>query len=116
MEAAASKNSSAYSTYGSSTHKQVYIYGGLDRGPTVLRRNFGMSWGIGGWLLSPFLQSIGPAKINELRERVGAGLKTVFASGYTKEVSLAEALAPDAYLTYARNATGEKYLIAPNKA
>ena len=116
MEAAASKNSSAYSTYGSSTHKQVYIYGGLDRGPTVLRRNFGMAWGIGGWLLSPFLQSIGPAKINELRERVGTGLKTVFASGYTKEVSLAEALAPDAYVTYVRNATGEKYLIAPNKA
>ena len=115
MEAAAARNASAYSTYGSATHKQVYIYGGLDRSPTILKRNFGMAWGIGGWLLGPFLQSIGPAKLHELRERVGAGLKTTFASAYTKEISLAEALQPEAYLAYMRNATGEKYLVAPHK-
>jgi len=115
MEAASAKNFAAYSTYGSATHKQVYIYGGLDRGPTVLRRNFGMTWGIGGWLLSPFLQSIGPARLHELRERVGAGLKTTFASAYTKRISLAEALQPGICLAYARSATGEKYLVAPHK-
>src|SRR5580698_4185423 len=60
MEAALTAKSAEYSRYGSTTHKQVYIYGGLDRGPTVLHRNFGMAWGIGGWLLTPFLQSIGP--------------------------------------------------------
>src|SRR5271154_968182 len=114
MEAAASaKTSTGYSTYGSATHKQVYIYGGLDRGPTVLRRNFGMAWGVGGWLLTPFLRTIGPARLEALRQRVRAGLETTFASTYTKEISLLEALEPEAYSAYARHATGEKYLIAP---
>jgi NADPH:quinone reductase len=115
MEAAAARKSGVYSTYGSTVHKQVYIYGGLDRSPIVLRRNFGMAWGIGGWLLSPFLQSVGSAKLTELRERVGAGLKTTFASTYTKEVSLLGALQPEAFGAYTRQATGEKYLIAPHK-
>ena len=115
MEAAAAKNASAYSTYGSATHKQLYIYGGLDRSPTILKRNFGMTWGIGGWLLSPFLKSIGPAKLRELQERVGAGLKTTFASTYTREISLTGVLQPEAYLAYMRNATGEKYLVAPHR-
>jgi NADPH2:quinone reductase len=114
MEAAASaKTSTGYSTYGSATHKQVYIYGGLDRGPTVLRRNFGMAWGVGGWLLTPFLRTVGPARLEALRQRVRAGLETTFASTYTKEISLLEALEPEAYSAYARHATGEKYLIAP---
>jgi NADPH:quinone reductase-like Zn-dependent oxidoreductase len=115
MEAAAARKSGEYSTYGSPVHKQVYIYGGLDRGPIVLRRNFGMAWGVGGWLLGPFLASVGPARLSELWQRVGAGLKTTFASAYTKEVSLAEALQPEAFGAYTRQATGEKYLIAPHK-
>jgi NADPH:quinone reductase len=115
MEAAATAAGSDYSRYGSTTHKQVYIYGGLDRGPTVLNRNFGMAWGIGGWLLTPFLQSIEPEAFQVLRQRVVAGLETTFASTYTKEVSLAEALQPDAFAVYALQATGEKYLITPHK-
>jgi NADPH:quinone reductase len=115
MEVAASASGGAYSRYGSTTHKQVYIYGGLDRGPTVLNRGFGMAWGIGGWLLTPFLQSIGPEKFLALRQRVADGLQTTFASGYTKEVSLAEALQPEAFTVYATASTGEKYLIAPQK-
>ena len=115
MEAAARETATRYSLYGSSAHKQVYIYGGLDRGPTVLNRGFGMAWGIGGWLLTPFLQSIGPEKFQALRQRVAAELSTTFASTYTKEVSLAEALQPEAFNVYARASTGEKYLIAPHK-
>jgi NADPH2:quinone reductase len=115
MEAAAAKTSTGYSTYGSATHKQVYIYGGLDRGPTVLRRNFGMAWGIGGWLLTPFLRTIGPSRLEALRQRVRAGLQTTFASTYTREVSLLEALEPEVYSAYVRHATGEKYLIAPQR-
>jgi NADPH2:quinone reductase len=115
MEVAASANTAEYSRYGSTTRKQVYIYGGLDRGPTVLNRNFGMAWGIGGWLLTPFLQSIGPDRFEALRQRVAADLQTTFASAYTKEVSLAEALQPEAFSVYATAATGEKYLIAPHK-
>ena len=71
-------------------------------GPTVFNRNFGMAWGIGGWLLTPFLQSIGPATFQTLRQRVAAELTTTFASTYTKEVSLAEALQPEAFAVYAK--------------
>jgi NADPH:quinone reductase len=118
MEAAATATTAAgaYSRYGSTTHKQVYIYGGLDRGPTVLNRNFGMAWGIGGWLLTPFLQRIGLDAMAVLRERVAAGLETTFASTYTTEVSLAQALQPKAFAVYGLQATGEKYLITPHRA
>ena len=114
MEVAASSTAGAYSRYGSSVHKQVYIYGGLDRGPTELPRSFGFAWGLGGWLLTPFLQKIGPESMARLRDRVAAGLKTTFASSYTAEVSLAGALRLDAIADYGRQATGSKYLITPN--
>jgi NADPH2:quinone reductase len=113
MEVAASAKQRGYSRYGSSTHKQVYIYGGLDPSPTQLSRNFGMAWGIGGWLLTPFLQSIGPEALQRLRDRVADGLLSTFASNYTAQVSLAGALQPDTITAYARHATGEKYLIRP---
>jgi len=114
MEIAANRSAKEYSRYGSTTHKQVYIYGGLDRSPTQLERNFGMAWGIGGWLLTPFLQKIGPAESQKLRERVAREIKTTFASHYTRVVSLAEALQPEALAVYGKQATGEKYLINPN--
>jgi hypothetical protein len=116
MEVAASRGATEYSRYGSNSHKQVYIYGGLDRGPTVLTRSFGFAWGVGGWLLPPFLQSIGPDAVNELRQRVARGLENTFSSTYTKEVSLAEALQPEAFSVYGLQASGEKYLITPHKA
>jgi len=116
MEAAQNANAAEYSRYGSTTHKQVYIYGGLDTSPTELRRNFGMAWGVGGWLLTPFLQKIGFEGVKRLRDRVAAGLETTFASHYTREVSLAGALALDAIAAYGKRATGEKYLINPNRA
>jgi NADPH:quinone reductase len=114
MEAAASATAPSYSRYGSSVHKQVYIYGSLDRGPTELARSFGMAWGVGGWLLTPFLQKIGPDGIARLRRRVAEGLTTTFASSYTAEVSLAGALQQAAIADYGRQATGSKYLIKPN--
>jgi NADPH:quinone reductase-like Zn-dependent oxidoreductase len=115
MEAAAGRKADAYSRYGSMVHKQVYIYGGLDTGPTELNRAFGMAWGIGGWLLTYFLIKIGPAESQKLRQRVADELKTTFASHYTQEISLAEALKPEVIAAYAKKATGEKYLINPNK-
>lgn len=115
MEAAANQTAKTYSRYGSSVHKQVYIYGGLDTRPTELNRGFGMAWGLGGWLLTPFLMKIGPEAAQKLRERVAAELKTTFASHYSHEVSLAEALNPDIIAAYNRRATGEKYLINPSK-
>ena len=115
MEAAASATGAGYSPYGSATHKQVYIYGGLDRSPIVLTRSFGMAWGVGGWLLFPFLQKIGPEASQKLQRRVAAEIKTTFASSYTREVSLAEALTLEAISVYGKQAAGEKYLINPNK-
>ena len=93
----------------------MYVYGGLDRGPTELTRNFGMAWGVGGWLLTAFLTKVGPAAAQKLRERVAAEIQTTFASHYTKEVSLAEALRVEEIAVYGKQATGQKYLINPNK-
>ena len=115
MEAAASRTAKEYSRYGSTKHKQVYVYGGLDRGPTELTRNFGMAWGVGGWLLTPFLHKIGPDGMARLRGRVAAELSTTFASSYTDQVSLVGALQLDAIAAYSRQATGSKYLIIPSR-
>jgi NADPH:quinone reductase-like Zn-dependent oxidoreductase len=113
MEQAANATATEYSRYGSSVHKQVYIYGGLDTRPTTLTRDFGMAWGVGGWLLTPFLQSIGAEAFGGLRARVAAELTTTFASTYTREVSLAGVLRPDAFHAYVKRATGEKFLVNP---
>jgi hypothetical protein len=114
MEVVASRAAGPYSRYGSSVHKQVYIYGGLDPRPTKLNRGFGMAWGIGGWLLMPFLEKVGPAEAQSMRDRVVAELKTTFASRYVKTISLTDALRLEHISAYSRRATGEKYLINPN--
>ncbi|HET7886238.1 MAG TPA: zinc-binding dehydrogenase [Bradyrhizobium sp.] len=115
MEVAANKTATAYSRYGSNVHKQVYIYGMLDPGPTEINRTFGFAWSIGGWLLFPFLMKIGATDAARLRARVIAELKTTFASHYTQVLSLQEALQLPHIAGYGRRATGEKYLINPNK-
>jgi NADPH:quinone reductase len=115
MEAAILRKATQYSRYGSAVHKQVYVYGGLGQGPIELNRNFGMAWGVGGWLVTPFLQKLGPAGTQKLKQRVAAELKTTFASSYAKEVSLAEALDLAVISVYGKSSTGAKYLINPNK-
>ena len=116
METAVNKTAKVYSRYGSSVHKQVYIYGSLDPRPVELNRTFGMAWGVGGWLLFPFLMKIGAAEGTKLRQRVVDELKTTFSSHYTQMVSLQEALQLSNIAIYAKRATGEKFLINPNKA
>jgi NADPH:quinone reductase-like Zn-dependent oxidoreductase len=115
MEIALNKTAKVYSRYGSTTHKQVYVYGGLNTGPIELVRNYGMAWGVGGWLLTPFLQKIGRPEQVRLRERVVKGLKTTFASHYTQVISLPEVLDLKNIAIYNKRATGEKFLINPNK-
>jgi NADPH:quinone reductase-like Zn-dependent oxidoreductase len=115
MEAAINKTAKEYSRYGSSVHKQVYVYGSLDPRPIELNRGFGMAWGVGGWLLFPFLQKIGGTEAARLRQRVVTELKTTFASHYTRVVSLQEALQLENIAVYAKRATGEKFLINPAK-
>jgi NADPH2:quinone reductase len=113
MEAALTKSVTKHSIYGSPTHKQLYIYGGLDMSPTEVNRSFGMAWGMGGWLLFPFLERIGPVAAQALKNRVVARLKTTFASSYSGQVNLVEALSEKAISAYSKRATGTKYLIVP---
>lgn len=115
MEIAANKTATEYSRYGSDTYKQVYIYGGLDMSPTILNRAYGMQWGLGGWLLTPMIGRIGMERFQVMRERVAKEITTTFASHYTQEISLAEMLQPDIIRGYAKQATGEKYLVNPHK-
>jgi len=115
MEIAANKTAKEYSRYGSDTYKQVYIYGGLDQSPTILKRAFGMSWGLGGWLLTPMIGKIGMEKFQQMRQRVAAEIKTTFASSYAQEISFEEMLQPEIIKSYAKQATGEKYLVNPHK-
>ena len=115
MEVAANKNSEQYSRYGSETYKQVYIYGGLDQNPTILKRSYGMSWGLGGWLLTPMLGKIGMERIQEMRERIAKEIKTTFASKYAGEISFEEMLQPEIINSYAKQSTGNKFLVNPHK-
>ena len=115
MEIAANKSAKEYSRYGSDTYKQVYIYGGLDQSPTVLKRAFGMSWGLGGWLLTPMIGKIGMERFQEMRARVAREITTTFASNYVQEISFEEVLQPEIIREYAKQATGKKYLINPQK-
>jgi NADPH2:quinone reductase len=117
MEVAAiRKAGGAFGPYGSTTFKQVYIYGQLDTSPTDLQRAFGMKWGLGGWLLTYFIEKVGLIEVGKLRQRVAGELKTTFASRYTAEISLVEAIQPEVIAAYNKKTTGEKYLINPNKA
>ncbi len=115
MEVAVTKPDAAYSRYGTQVHKQVYVYGGLDRRPLELHRGFGFAWGIGGWLLMPFLASLTAEDLGRLQGRVGDELTTTFASSYSDEISLTEALDLDVMRRYARQATGEKFLLRPQR-
>jgi NADPH2:quinone reductase len=117
MEAAlvAGASGAPYSRYGSDRHKQVYVYGMLDAAPTEFAHDFGMAWGLGGWLLTPFLRRIGREGVERLRARVAAELKTTFASRYGAEVSLAELLTPQTLAAANRRATGDKLLVNPAK-
>ena len=114
-QAIAAKSTGTYTRYGSNTHKQVYIYGTLDSRPVEITRDFGFAWGMGGWLMFPFLQSIGPENVKRLRARVAAELKTTFASHYTAELSLLDVLNPKIIAQYSRRSTGEKVLINPTR-
>jgi NADPH:quinone reductase-like Zn-dependent oxidoreductase len=113
MESAAVKRMTTYSRYGSDSFKQVYIYGALDVGPTVLNRSFGFSWSLGGFLLTPFLMKAGAETAQRLRARIVAELTTTFKSHYSHEVTLEQALNLDVITGYNAKRTGEKYLICP---
>ncbi|MDB5860821.1 MAG: alcohol dehydrogenase groes protein [Ramlibacter sp.] len=116
MERALNRNAKEYSRYGSAIRKQVYVYGLLDNSPAQIVFNFGMAWSMGGWLLSSFLRKAGAETVQRLRDRICRELKTTFASHYSRQISLSQALLAETIAQYARPATGEKFLIVPNAA
>ena len=114
MEHAALQQMTEFSTYGSSTFKQLYIYGALDLSPAILNRlAYGFYWSVSGWLLTPFMMRAGAETVAAMRQRVADELSTTFATTYTRTIGLAEALDPEVLRAYERKATGEKYLIDP---
>ena len=115
MEKAAARDMEFYDHYGSRTYKQLYIYGGLDRGKTTMSRLYGFAWGMGGWLLTNFLMKAKPETLGKMQQRISSEITTTFATHYSHEISLAEAIAPDTVKAYAKQATGEKYLICPSR-
>lgn len=112
MEAAASRGA-AFSRYGSSEPKKVYIYGALDIGPTILNRAFGLTWDLAGWLLTPFMMKAGMEIVGRMRMRVMKDLTTTFASHYSMRGSLEDMLTKEAVSVYNARRTGEKYLAVP---
>jgi NADPH:quinone reductase len=115
MEAALNRQATTYSRYGSPVKKQVYLYGNLDLRPTEITRSYGMAWGIGGWLVFPYLDQLGEEKNNALRQRVMDELTTTFASHYANEISLSEAVDLAQIAIYNERATATKFLINPSK-
>ena len=113
MEVAAARDMKEHSVYGSDTFKQVYVYGALNRGPIILHRNFGFAWGVNGFLLFNALAKLGGKTVMKMRQRVADEITTTFASHYTHELSLADVLQLSSMAKYAKQATGEKYLITP---
>lgn len=111
MEAAAVKRMSEWSRYGSNEFKQLYIYGALDLAPTSLNRGYGFSWGIGGWLLTPFMMKAGREVVDRMQARVVAELTSTFASSYSDRISLVESVTPSAGAKYGVRRTGQKALI-----
>jgi NADPH:quinone reductase-like Zn-dependent oxidoreductase len=112
MEAAASRGA-AFSRYGSSEAKKVYIYGALDLGPTILNRAFGLTWDLGGWLLTPFMMKAGMEVVGRMRARVMKDLTTTFASHYAMRGDLEHMLTREAVSMYNARRTGQKYLVTP---
>jgi hypothetical protein len=105
---------SSWTPYGSSVLKQVYIYGSLDFSPTVIDRKFGLTWSVGGYLLTTALVRLGGEAIGRMRARVLAEAKTTFASGYAQTIGLGDVLKPEVLSVFARRSTGTKYLIDPS--
>ncbi len=114
MEAAQVKRGAAFSIYGTNVHKQVYIYGALDTGPTEFNRSFGLQWGICGFLLTPYLMKVGMEEAIKMRQTVIAHRGDIFASQYTAEIPLSAMVDPALAPAYQAKATGSKYLLNPS--
>jgi len=113
MEMAALRKGGGMTSYGSSTFKKLYIYGGLNAGePLVLRPHAGMggfSWSVAGFLLGQ-----GTAKITEEDKlRVAREIKTTFATSYSRRLSLEQMLDVKMMKEYQAQSSNNKALVTP---
>ncbi len=113
MERFGSKDIQGLNTYGSLHHKQVYVYGSLDFSPTVLNRAYGMFWGIGGWLLMPFLMKAGPEKVAQMHKRVADEINSTFKAHFEHELNFEQAMTPEVIYKYNAKKTGQKVILNP---
>lgn len=114
MEKAAAVRGAEFSVYGSTVNKQVYIYGRLDTGETILGGGLGLYWGVGGWLLTPHLEKVGGERMMEMRMYSVEERNGIFNSEYTSEISLMDMINPEIAKGYDKKATGEKVLVNPS--
>ena len=113
MEKAAAVRGAEFSVYGSTVNKQVYIYGRLDTGETILGGGLGLYWGVGGWLLTPHLEKVGGERMMEMRMYTVEERNGIFKSDYSSEISLMDMIDPEIAKGYEKKATGEKVLVNP---
>lgn len=66
---------------------------------------------IGGWLMSRALETVGPKRRSQMKDRIVDEIATTFSCRYTAHLSMTDALQPGALPAYSRPATGQKYLI-----
>ncbi|NCN84231.1 MAG: NADH oxidase [Sphingomonadales bacterium] len=114
MEKAAAVRGAEFSVYGSTVNKQVYIYGRLDTGETILGGGLGLYWGVGGWLLTPHLEKVGMERMMEMRMYTVEERNGIFNSDYSSEISLMDMIDPETAKGYEKKATGEKVLVNPS--
>ncbi|MBW8852731.1 MAG: hypothetical protein JF600_18365, partial [Xanthomonadales bacterium] len=102
MGKANDRRSTGYSRFGSTTRRQVYLYGRLSRAPTEIGADVGVAWTVGYWLVWPMLEELGADVRARLRARAAAEATTTFASHYAEEISLTQALDPAIIARFAR--------------
>ena len=113
MEKSLASKADTYSVYGTTTLKQVYIYGSLNQAPTTFSRSFGLYWSISGWLVTPIIQKLGVEGFMAMQKRVADEIDTTFKSDFHKSISLDEMCEPDHILEYVKAGSGKKYLVKP---
>ncbi len=113
MERGLAGSAQGYSRYGTAIHKQLYFFGGLNPAPVTFQRDFGMAWGMGGWLLQNALARFGAERREAIKMRVRNQLTELFASSFHKQIPLADMLAAEHYGVFTRLATGQKFLVRP---
>ncbi len=114
MESASRQSETPSGHYGSARQKRVYIFGNCWVLSTVLKRDFGLSYSVSGWLLYHYLDNVSQSRRLDMQRRVVEGLSGIFSTEYVAEISLLQLLDPDVMRAYAAKETAGKHLLRPH--